>query len=368
MSDLILQLRQQIEDDPIKYMPAWTVALLDPTKGLLPRRSIDEEGTLKYAHAIAEAGAPGVLFAASTGWGHVRDLVEHRETLRVGGSVDLGYTIKQALLRIEDPLDYNIELINDLKDWGYGVVWTRRGSNLPPDAEDGEVVENLLPLADAAISVGLPMGIYSITTVDGAPLKVTAARLLLDQLGTEGSKNIVGVKITEPSFEDSTQTYLDEPAFQNKKIVQGWDAFYARALKSGLREDGSNQCGATSGAAACMVYAYKVMYEKALASDWQGLAEIQEIVSKVFFSMQGEDKSLFPDLQIAKRAMGLGHPLIEDRELEDVEFIIDKLEELDRAYPGNEGVRLIAESLLLMGEEGPYCSPYYERLAEIAED
>jgi hypothetical protein len=298
----------------------------------------------------------------------VRTLEEHRETLEVGGAIDLGHTIKQALLRIEDPLDYNMDLMAELKAWDYGVVWTRRGSNLPPEADDELVVENLLPLAREAARIGMPLGIYSITTVDGAPLKVSAGKLLLERLGNEQARHIVAVKITESDFESSTKNYLKAQAFRNRKIVQGWDAFYARALKEGNRVDGTNQCGATSGAAACMVHAYKAMYDKAMVGDWQGLSGIQEMVSKVFFSMQGEDKTVFPDLQLAKRAMGLGHPLTEDRSLEQVEGLVNTIEELDRMYPGNEALRLIAESLLLLGDEAGYTSPFYERLSPMADD
>ena len=187
------EIRQQILDDPIRRMPGWTVALLDPVTGHLPRREIDIEGARLYARAIAGAGAPGVLFAASTGWGHVRTTDEHIKTLEVGGATDLGHTIKQALIRIEDPVEFNIDLISKLKGWGYGVVWTRRGSNLSPDASDEAVAENLLEVVEAAASIEMPIGIYSITTVDGAPFSVSAASALLKRIGKDKAKYIVGV-------------------------------------------------------------------------------------------------------------------------------------------------------------------------------
>jgi dihydrodipicolinate synthase/N-acetylneuraminate lyase len=362
-----LQIVDQIVSDPVRYMPTWTVALFDPTTGDLPRRKLDVEGAIKYARAISHAGAPGVLVAASTGWGHKRNLEEHRETLEVYGKADLGSTIKQALIRIEDPIEFNIELINDLKKWGYSVIWTRRGTDVKPAADDREIARHLLPLAEASAEAGLPMGIYSVSTIDGAPLKASAASILLDYLGEEASRYIVGVKVTEPFFEDSTQEYLEDETFYNKKIVQGWDSHYIRALKAGIRSDGTNQCGATSGAAACMVYAYDAMYGCASNEDWDCLTSIQEMVNRVFDAMQGGDRTRFPDLQVAKRAMGLGHPLTEERTLQSAEKFIEFIEGLHKNNPGNRAVKLIARSMLIMGNSGNNRSPFYDRLKVIEE-
>ena len=175
---------------------------------------------------------------------------------------------------------------------------------------------------------------------------------------------MVAVKITEPEFESSTQKYLHESAFNNKKIVQGWDAFYARALKEGKRPDGTNHCGATSGAAALMVYAYKAMYEATLSSDWKKLADVQEVVSQVFLSMQGEDKTKFPDLQIAKWVMGLGHPLTETRSKKNAEILLNVLEKLSADVHAVPYLNLILDSLLIMNKKG-YHSPLQDDLLQL---
>jgi dihydrodipicolinate synthase/N-acetylneuraminate lyase len=359
------EIRKALVQDPIHHMPAWTVALLDPTMGELPRRRMDELATRHYAEAIAHLGAPGVLFAASTGWGHVRSFHEHWHTLQVGGQAQLGKSIRQALLRNEDTLEENGRLIHALKEWGYAMVWTRRGASLPVDAGDEQVADHLLALAKLAVSEEMPLGLYSISSVDGAPLTATAARLLLERLGRKHSSWVVAIKITEADFESTTLTFLKDPAFSHKKIVQGWDAHYSRALQAGHRADGSFHCGATSGAAACMVKAFRGMYQKALMKDWTGLVRIQKAVTAAFLSMQGDDKSKFPDLQIAKMVMGLGQPLTEERTMEQGEKLVTKIEELFQDPETNEGTRLIAESLLLMGKSELWTSPFYERLIKL---
>ncbi len=359
---------EKIVSDPVKYMPTWTVALFDPTTGELPRRRIDVEGTKQYARAIANAGAPGVLVAASTGWGHKRNLEEHWKTLEIFGQADLGSTIKQALIRIEDPIDFNIELIGELKKWGYSVVWTRRGTNIKPAADDREVARHLFPLAKASAEAAIPMGIYSVSTIDGAPLKASAAAILLDHLGEKASRYLVAVKVTEPFFEDSTQEYLEEDTFKNKKIKQGWDSHYARALKAGIRPDGTNQCGATSGAAACMVYAYDAMYECAAKENWSCLISVQEMVNRVFDALQDKDRTRFPDLQIAKRVMGLGHPLTEERTLDTAEKFVEFIEELAKQHPNNRAIKLIARSMIIMGDMGKNRSPFYDRLYALTQE
>ncbi|MFW5759740.1 MAG: hypothetical protein ACOCXH_02025 [Cyclobacteriaceae bacterium] len=355
---------KSIINHPVENVPAWTVALFDPTTGDLPRRELDEQKTKDYMQAIAQAGAPGVLLAASTGWGHARDFAEHRHTLAVAGEVPLNNCIKQALIRIEDPLEDNINLINDLKSWEYGMVWTRRGSDLPIGASDEIVTEHMLPLVKASIAAEMPIGLYSISTVDGAPLTASAAKMLLNKLSPAEAQFLVAIKITEPVFENSTLDYLQEPAFDHKKIVQGWDAFYAEALQQGLRPNGHNHCGATSGAAACMVYAYKAMYETTLKNDWDKLAEIQSVVSRVFLSMQGDDKNKFPDLQIAKWVMGLGHPLTEERSEKDAANLVKTLHQLSEDEDSIPTLRLILQSFLLMEPCG-YHSPIKNELSTI---
>jgi len=282
----IKEIRKEIISDPIRNVPPWTVALLDPTKGNLPRRQIDVVGTIKYSEAIAREGAPGVLFAASTGWGHARNFEEHRHTLEVGGQAYFGTTLKQALFRIEDPLEKNQNLMKEVKEWGYAIVWTRRGSNLPPHASDREVADNLLPFAESAIENEVPFGVYSISTVDGVPLYASAVKLLLEDLGQDA----------------------------------------------------------------------------ATENDWDAIDRIQKVVTATFLSMQGADKDAFPDLQIAKRVMGLGHPLMESRSLKEVEKLVITLEKLAESRETLWGVKLIAESLLIMGKNNPYSSPFYDRL------
>lgn len=358
----IREVRKRLINNPVHNVPAWTVALLDPTKGNLPRRQVDAEGTIRYSEAIAREGAAGVLYAASTGWGHVRTKEEHRRTLEIGGQAALNETVKQALLRIEDPIDFNRRLIHDTAVWGYGIVWTRRGTHLPKNASDRDVAGALFPFARAAVDHEMPFGVYSISTVDGAPLRASSAALLIKQLGKEASKFLVAIKITESDFETSTQQYLDHPSMEGKKIVQGWDAFYTRALQAGSRPDGTNRCGATSGAAACMVKAFHAMHVAALKKDWDTVKNIQKVVSAVFMSMQGPDKSKFPDLQIAKRVMGLGHPLIEDRTLDEVEKLVCTVENLASHPETQKAAVLVAKSLLIMGDEGLYRSPFYDRL------
>jgi dihydrodipicolinate synthase/N-acetylneuraminate lyase len=357
-----IEIRRALLEDPLRNMPAWTVALLDPTTGDLPRRKIDEPATRHYVEAIAHAGAPGVLWASSTGWGHKRTLSEIMQWLEIGSRVQLGKTNSQALLRIEDSLDENRTLLQALQNWNYAMVWTRRGSTLAADAGDEAVADAMLPLIELAIKHDMPIGLYSISTVDGAPLTVEAARLILQKLGKKHAQYVVAVKITEADFENSTMAYLREPAFRHKKIVQGWDEHYGRAMQVGHMADGSYHCGATSGAAACMVKAYRAMYQRALQHDWAGLARIQKAVTAAFLSMQGEDKSIFPDLQIAKMVMGLGQPLTEERAMADGDRLVTTVEQLALQADTHEGAQLIAASLLLMDRTEPGISPFYERL------
>jgi dihydrodipicolinate synthase/N-acetylneuraminate lyase len=220
----------------------------------------------------------------------------------------------------------------------------------------------MLPLIELAIKQEMPIGLYSISTVDGAPLTVNTARLILQKLGKKHAHYVVAVKITEADFENSTMTYLHEPAFRHKKIVQGWDEHYARAMQVGHMADGSFHCGATSGAAACMVKAYRAMYQRALQHDWVGLTRIQKAVTAVFLSMQGKDKNKFPDLQIAKMVMGLGQPLTEERTMAEGERVVATVEQLAQQTDTREGAQLIAASLLLMNRTDPWISPFYERL------
>jgi dihydrodipicolinate synthase/N-acetylneuraminate lyase len=208
------------------------------------------------------------------------------------------------------------------------------------------------------------VGIYSISTVDGAPLRIGAANILLDLLGKDLAKKVVAIKITEPDFEQSTLSYLKESNFKFKKIVQGWDSFYARAMKEGLWPNGSQHCGVTSGAAACMVFAYKAMYNAVEKQDWRELSKIQEVVSLVFFSMQDADKTKFPDLQIAKWVMGLGHPLTEERSEKHAERLLKTLNNIYNKFEPKY-LNMIIDSLLLIDGTSSYYSPVGDHLRKL---
>jgi dihydrodipicolinate synthase/N-acetylneuraminate lyase len=256
-------------------------------------------------------------------------------------------------------------LIRKISNWQYGIIWSRRGSHLSPKASDSEVAKGLYQFAQTAIDNGIPFGVYSISTVDGAPLTAESVVILNKMLGKEGSQYLVAIKITESDFESSTIKFLNCNELQNKKIVQGWDSFYKRALQAGLLMGGRNRCGATSSAAACMVKAFNQMYIQSLAKNWEEVEKIQNVVTTVFLSMQGEDKTKFPDLQIAKKVMGLGDPLTEERTIEEAENLIKTIERLANNPDTEYGAVLVAQSLLLMGKDTPYCSPVYERLERI---
>src|SRR4051812_3218571 len=108
--------------DPIGSYPAATVACFDPTTGDLPRRRLDEPRTICYLERLAEAGAPSLLIAASTGHGHVRTVGELEAWFRVAARAKYGDTVLTALLRPEDGPEINFRLANHLADDGYSVV------------------------------------------------------------------------------------------------------------------------------------------------------------------------------------------------------------------------------------------------------
>src|SRR4051794_12883800 len=88
--------------DSIGSYPAATVACFDPTSGDLPRRKLDVPRTTRFLEALAAAGAPAVLIAASTGHGHLRTVAELEEWFRIAAAAKLGRTMLSALLRPED--------------------------------------------------------------------------------------------------------------------------------------------------------------------------------------------------------------------------------------------------------------------------
>src|SRR5216110_86914 len=97
----------QLLADPIANYPAATVACFDPTTGELPRRRLDEARTIAYLERLAEAGAPALLIAASTGHGHLRTVDELKQWFRAASRAKLGGAMLSALLRPEDGEEVN---------------------------------------------------------------------------------------------------------------------------------------------------------------------------------------------------------------------------------------------------------------------
>src|SRR5436309_5367977 len=125
--------------DPIGEYPPATVACFDPTRGELPRRSLDETRTVAYLEKLAAAGASAVLIAASTGHGHLRTVEELEQWYRTAARARLGQTVLTALLRPEDGAEANGRLADLLAELGYAVAFVRPGRDLPPDANDEQV-------------------------------------------------------------------------------------------------------------------------------------------------------------------------------------------------------------------------------------
>src|SRR5437762_4749321 len=120
--------------DPIGEYPQATVACFDPTRGELPRRSLDETRTVAYLEKLAAAGTPAVLIAASTGHGHLRTVEELEQWFGVASRANLRGTLLTALLRPEDGGEVNARLAALLARLGYAVAFVRPGRNLPPQA------------------------------------------------------------------------------------------------------------------------------------------------------------------------------------------------------------------------------------------
>src|SRR5437868_15073139 len=120
--------------DPIGCYPSATVACFDPTTGGLPRRRLDKERAVAYLQRLAEAGAPAVLIAASTGHGHLRTVEELEQWFRVAARAKLGGTMLTSLLRPEDGAEANRRLATLLGALGYAVAFVRPGRDLAPQA------------------------------------------------------------------------------------------------------------------------------------------------------------------------------------------------------------------------------------------
>ena len=363
-------LTSELLRDPISAYPSATAACFDPTAGSLPRRKLDAPRTIQFLEALAAAGAPAVLIAASTGHGHLRTAEELAEWFGVAAKAQLGNCVKMALLRPEDGREANARLLDLLARLDYPVAFVRPGTNvarawstrsangMPPLAERVDhiaVAENMQPIVQMAAERGLAVGLYSIPDVSGCPLSPEAAAALLEGPGGE---SIVAIKITEAGYEESTLRFLTDPRLTRLKIVQGWDPFLARALRDGPRHDAEarERCGVTSGPMSFAVHQYLHMFAAAARSDWDELAVAQTAVTVLFQAMQ-DDPRKFADLQRAKFIMGLGQPLTGEVTSSQVERVLAAL----RTLPRTADRQRLARSLDLMGD-----GPLHEELARLA--
>lgn len=341
--------------NPIGSYPVATVACFDPTFGELPRRQLAEGRTIAFLEKLAEAGAPAVLIAASTGHGHVRTVEELAEWYGVAAQAALGDTMLTALLRPEDGEGGNERLSRLVAELGYAVAFVRPGRDLPANATDEQVAVNMQPAVRAAAEAGLAVGLYSIRDVSGVAMTPNAAAILLK---ARGGERIVAIKVTEASYERSTLRFLQDKRLAHLKIVQGWDTHLASALMDGPKHDkaGRQRCGVTSGPMSFAIYQYKEILSAAEHGDWQEVAESQAAVSALFRSMQ-DDPNKFADLQRAKAIMGLGHPLTGRVTDEQIERVFDALEDLPRLGDQSR----LARSLDLMGD-----GPFHQRLKSLS--
>lgn len=346
----------ELIEDPIGRYPRATVACFDPTRGELPRRSLDAPRTVAFLERLAALGVEAVLIASSTGQGHLRTVDELETWFRCAAQADTGKMLCMALLRPEDGDTANVRMLDLLATLGFPVVFLRPGTDLPPTADDNRVGESLAPLVEAAAKRGLAVGLYSIPDVSGLPLSPEAAARLIAE---PGGQSIVAVKVTEVDYEASTARFLAHPQLSRLKIVQGWDPHLMRALQDDLRFDpqGRQRVGVTSGVMSLAVYQYRHILSVAEQGDWDEVAQAQGAVTQLFEAMQ-DDPNRFADLQRAKYVMGLGHPLTGTIEPEQVERIFSALERVNR--PADR--RRLARSLDLMGD-----GPFHHRLITLTE-
>ena len=319
--------------------PLATVACFDPTVGDLPRRRLDRVRLQQFLRRLAEAGAPAVLIAASTGQGHLRSVDELSEFFQAAAAAELSGVQKMALLRPEDSIDANEALLGELKQLNYDVVFLRPGTNLDPNSSDQQVAESLQPLVQRSSELNLPVGLYSISDVSGLPLSAETVAMLVDRPGGDA---IVAVKVTEANYDTSTQTFLRHPRLGHLKIVQGWDPHLARALR-----DQPERCGVTSGPMSFAVFQYLHILDAAGREDWGEVEAAQSAVTLLFESMQDDPKK-FADLQRAKYIMGLGHPICGEVTESQVARVLEALASLPRESDRER----LARSLDLMGD-GP---------------
>jgi len=336
---------EQLLADPVSAYPATTVACFDPTTGELPRRRLDEDRCVAFLNHLAAAGAEAVLIAASTGHGHLRTVEELEHWLKVAAKADSNL-LRMALLRPEDGEQANQRLTSLAADLGYAVIFIRPGTDLPANATDEDVADNMSSLVASAACSHLATGLYSIPDVSGLPLTPATAAMLLER---EGGGNIVAAKVTEANYESSTLQFLSHPALAKLKIVQGWDTHIAAALRDGPNYDtaGRQRCGVTSGPMSLAIYQYIHIFEAAGRQDWQEVAAAQAAVTQLFNSMQ-DDPGKFADLQRAKWMMGLGHPLTGEVTAVQTSRVLQAIDNVPRAADQ----RRLAKSLDLMGN-GP---------------
>lgn len=334
-------------ENPIRAYPLATVACFDPTTGSLPRRQLDLIRTKRFLESLAVAGAPALLIGASTGHGHLRQPDELLEWFECASKADLGDAMLMALLRPEDGSEINNRLISALANLGYQVIFVRPGNDLPCDASDVQVVENMQGIVRSTADHELAVGLYSIPDVSGLRMSSNVAATLVD---SPGGDHIVAVKVTEADYDTSTKTFLEHPRLQHLKIVQGWDPHIARALR-----EGGERCGVTSGPMSFAIFQYLHILESALAQQWQESAASQDAVTQLFEAMQ-DDPTRFADLQRAKFVMGLGHPLLGEVNPQQIDRLLTALSKVDRV----EDRSRLARSLDLMQD-----GPYHEQLATL---
>lgn len=344
----------QLLRDPIASYPAATVACFDPTTGDLPRRKLDVPNTKRFLEALAAAGAPAVLIAASTGHGHLRTEEELEEWFRAAAEANLGETMLSALLRPEDGALANARLVNLLAELKYPAVFIRPGTNLPKNAGGELIARNMQPLVETAATKGMAVGLYSIPDVSGVPMPPDAAAELVQG---PGGKNIVAIKVTEADYDESTLRFLTDKRLAHLKIVQGWDPHLVRALRDGPRHDfqGRQRCGVTSGPMSFAVFQYLHILVAASRGDFDKAEKAQAAVTVLFQSMQDDPKK-FADLQRAKTIMGLGQPLTGTVYEAQIERVLAALESL----PRRADQQRIAISLDLLQD-----GPFHQRLAAL---
>jgi dihydrodipicolinate synthase/N-acetylneuraminate lyase len=345
----------EILADPIAAYPAATVACFDPTTGELPRRSLNEERTVAFLEKLANAGAPAMLIAASTGHGHVRTIAELEQWFKAAARAKIGTSLLTALLRPEDGVEANRRLAKLLAELGFAVAFVRPGRDLAAGASDAEVAANMQPVVEAIAAAGLAVGLYSIPDVSGVAMTPEAA---FRAICGPGGQRVVAIKVTEASYEHSTQRFLSDARLAHLKIVQGWDPHMARALQEGPAHDarGRQRCGVTSGPMSFAVHQYLHILAAAEQKDWEEVAAAQAAVTSLFAAMQ-DDPQKFADLQRAKVIMGLGHPLTGKVIAAQFEPVLKALENLPRAADRQR----LAQSLDLMGD-----SPFHHGLVQIS--